>query len=105
MLGMKRRSIVICEPDLQGALAHLRALPYPVGRPASWDRQRLLSLVREAVGRDPNVNAVVDVAPGVVARVKPFGVDLAGWSEDEHRLQVWLFVRGWGTDPGQVVAL
>ncbi len=106
MFGLKKvPKLVISEPDLQGALAHLRALPFAQNLPASWDRQRLIELVREEVGRSPNAGDSFQVAPGVFAQVMPFGVDLFRCPEPEHRLQVWLAVRGWGTDPDQVVEI
>ena len=66
MVGVKQSPpVVVSEPDQQAALAHLRGLPFRQNLPASWDRQRLMDLVREAIGRSPKVGAVADVAPEV----------------------------------------
>lgn len=73
--------------------------------PESWDRQHLLNLIREAVGTSPKVGQSFDVAPGVFGVIKPFGVDLAGISGADGRLQVWLAVRRSGTDPAHVTQL
>jgi hypothetical protein len=106
MIGINRPPIlVISEPDHQGALAHRPTLPFAPGLPHRWDRQRLLGLVRAVVGKRPKVGDVFEVASGVLAQVKHFGVDLAGWSGDDRRLQVCLSIRGWGTDPNHVVEL
>ncbi|WP_341744675.1 hypothetical protein [Azonexus hydrophilus] len=99
--------VVISEPDIDAALDHLRTLPYRPNPPRPWDRQRLLAMLREAIGKSPKIGQVFDVAPGVFAIIKPFGVDLAG--ADAHdcatRLQVWLAIRHGGTDPKQVTKL
>jgi hypothetical protein len=106
MLGLRKPSkYTISEPDLQGALTHLRSLHFGPNLPMSWDRKWLIDEVREKVGSHPKINDTFGVAPGVFATIKPFGVDLLGHSDPEHRLQVWLSTRGWGTDPTQVVEL
>jgi hypothetical protein len=106
MFGTRQKPILaVSEPDLQGALAHLRALPHVPAKPLACDRIRLLDLVREALATRPKVGDVVEVAPGVLAQVKPLGVDLGGWDSNDGRLQVWLSVRGWGTDPSRLTEL
>ncbi len=106
MFGSRPKPIVtVSESDLQGALAHLRALPHVQATPLAWDRKRLLDQVREALATCPKVADVVEVAPGVLAQIKPLGVDLAGWDAHDGRLQVWLFVRGWGTDPSRLTEI
>ena len=103
MFGSRSNPVLaITEPDLVGALAHLRGLPHVPARPTAWDRKRLLDQVREALGAHPQAGDVVEVATGVLAQVKPFGVDLAGCDSYDGRLQVWLYVRGWGTDPSRL---
>lgn len=96
---------MLSEPDLQAALEHLRALPYVPARPSAWDRKRLLDGVREAIGLRPKVGDCAEVAPGVIALIKPFAVDVSGWAERDRRLQVWLYVRSASTDPGRVVEI
>lgn len=106
MFGIKKKPMLtISEPDLQGALAHLRSLPFVSPMPLAWDRKRLIEHVREAFGANQRVNGCADVAPGVLAQIKPLGVDLAGWDDDDLRLQVCLYVRGWGTYPVQIVEI
>lgn len=105
-----RQEIVVSEPDLQAVLEHLRALPHRPSLPASWDRQRLLSRLREVLGERPMLGQCYEAAPGVFAIVKPFGVDLAQGARepaDEHesRLQVWLAIRHCGTDPTRTTRL
>lgn len=101
----KLPTIVVSEPDLDAALAHLRALPYRNPAPSTWERQRLIQAIREAIGTDRSVDRQYGVAPGVFAIVKPFGVDLAGPGEPDGRLQVWLAIRSVGTDPMRVTAI
>lgn len=50
MLRKPRQDLVICEPDIEAALDHLRALPYRPQLPVSWDRKHLLNLLRETIG-------------------------------------------------------
>ncbi|MCY0852530.1 hypothetical protein [Cupriavidus sp. D39] len=81
-------ALVVSEPDLDTALAHLRSLPYQNASPVAWERQRLIQQIREAIGADRHVNGLYGIAPGVFAIVKPFGIDLArGAGEPDGRLQ------------------
>lgn len=105
MFRKTRPTLVVSEPDLQAALAHLRSLPFRANAPASWDRKYVLDLIREAAGSAPKVGDCVQVGPGVYGIVKPFGVDLAGGAAGERRLQVWIAIRSAGTDPANVVEL
>ncbi|QPS78371.1 MULTISPECIES: hypothetical protein [Delftia] len=105
MLGRKKADLVISEPDVQAALDHLRGLPFRPAAPAAWDRKRLLDQIG-AVTAKVEVGDCLDVAPGVYAIIKPFGVDLLrGEGGSDGRLQVWLCVRAWGTDPERVTSL
>lgn len=106
MFGTKKSPILtISEPDLQGALVHLRSLPFAPPMPVAWDRKWLLEQVREAVGKSPKVGDSVQVAPGVYALITTLAADLAGWDAPNGRLQVWLCVRGWFTDPDHLTEL
>lgn len=105
MLRKPRQDLVICEPDIEAALEHLRALPYRPQLPVSWDRKHLLSLLRETIGDKPKANECYGVAPGVFAIIKPFGVDLVSCGEPDGRLQVWLLIRPCGTDPTRITML
>jgi hypothetical protein len=105
MLGTRQQELVVSETDIDAALAHLRTLPYRPQIPMSWDRQHLLDLLREAIGSKPNIDECHDVAPGVYAIIKPFGIDLVSRNEPDGRLQVWLLVRSAGTDPTRVTTL
>lgn len=98
-------SLVTSEPEIQSALEHLRSLPFRPEIPRSWDRQRLVQSIKEAVGSKPRIGDSYDVAPGVFAIIKPFGVDLAGQRDFDPRLQIWLAVRAVGTDPERLVTL
>lgn len=71
MLFGKRPSVVISEPDIQVALAHLRQLPHRKGLPQAWDRQHFLSLLKQAVGSRPKVGEAIAVAPGIFGIIKP----------------------------------
>jgi hypothetical protein len=97
--------IVVSEPDIQAALAHLRQQPHRKGLPQAWDRQHFISLLKQAVGNRPKADQAFAVAPGVFGIIKPFGVDLVGQLEPDGRLQVWLAVRSVGTDPDRVTEL
>jgi len=97
--------LVISEHDIEAALEHLRSLPYRNNLPIAWDRQRLLGLVREAAGARPKIGQLLEIAPGVFGIIKPFGVDMVGWCETDHRLQVWLAVRRTGTNPELIADL
>lgn len=103
MFGRKHPSIVVSEPELVVALEHLRSLPFRPDIPRSWDRQRLVQLIKEAIGLKPKVGDSFDIAPGVFAIIKPFGIDLAGQCDFDERLQVWLAVRTVGTDPSRLI--
>lgn len=98
-------TIVVSEPDIQAALTHLRSLPFRQHAPVSWDRQYVVSLIRNAVGDAPKVGDCLEVGPGVYGVVKPFGVDLAGGPHTDGRLQVWIAIRAAGTDPTNVTEL
>lgn len=104
MFGSKQK-IMISEPDIEAAVEHLRVLPFMPAAPIAWDRKRLLDTLATLVGK-AKCGECIDVAPGVAAIIKPFGVDLArGPSAPDGRLQVWLYVRAWGTDPERVTNL
>lgn len=105
MFRTDKRELVISEADLDAALDHLRKLPYDPKRPYSWDRQHLLNMVREGLGTKPKADNYYLVAPGVFAVIRPFGCDLYGWKEPNHRLQVWLLIRSVGTDPNRIITL
>lgn len=103
MFGSKQE-VVVSETDIEAALTHLKTLTYRASLPLSWDRQRLLNQLREAIGQRPKIDQCHGVAPGVFAIVKPFGVDLVSHEPDE-RLQVWLLIRPCGTDPTRITGL
>ncbi len=105
MFGSNTQEVVVSEIDIEAALDHLRTLPYRAALPAAWDRQRLLNLLREALGQRPKIDQCHSVAPGVFAIVKPFGVDLVSHGEPDGRLQVWLLMRSFGTDPTRITRL
>ncbi|MDX1252318.1 MAG: hypothetical protein IDH49_08765 [Gammaproteobacteria bacterium] len=105
MMFKTHQSLVVTEPDIEDALKHLRSLPFSNPLPKSWDRLRLLSMIRDSIGKAPKVGQLFDIAPGVFGIIKPFGVDLAGQRESDGRLQVWLAVRRVGTDPAHVTEL
>lgn len=98
-------TVVISEPDLQAALAHLRSLPFRANAPALWDRQHVLNLIREGAGSAPKVGDCIEVGAGIYGIVKPLGVDLAGGPHADGRLQVWIAIRSAGTDLANVVEL
>ena len=105
MFGSNKAELVVSEPDVQAALDHLRSLPLRPTAPATWDRKRLLDQIGEVTAK-VKVGDCFDVAPGVHAIIKPFGVDvLKGDGGFDGRLQVWLCVRSWGTDPERVTSL
>lgn len=105
MFGTKKVDLVISETDVQGALDHLRRLPFQPAAPAAWDRKRLIDQIAAETAK-AKIGDCFDVAPGVYAVVKPFGVDLLrGQGRFDGRLQVWLCVRSWGTDPERVTSL
>ena len=105
MFAKQKPTVVISEPDLQAALAHLRALPLRPNRPIAWDRQYVLGLIRETMPKVLKVGDCIDIGPGVYGIIKPFGVDLAGGPPAENRLQVWIALRSVGTDPNSVTEL
>jgi hypothetical protein len=108
MFGNGKQEVVISETDIEAALDHLRTLPYRTARPVAWDRKHLLNLLGGAIGDRPKVDQCHNIAPGVFAMVKPFGVDLASQDEPDGgdgRLQVWLLIRSGGTDPSRITAL
>lgn len=100
-----KREVVVSETDIGAALNHLRTLPHRSSLPVSWDRQHLLNQLREAIGQRPKIDQCYGIAPGVFAIVKPFGVDLASHGESDGRLQVWLLIRPFGTDPTRITGL
>lgn len=102
----KAQTLVVSEPDLDAAIAHLRSLPHQKASPVPWERQRLVQEIREAIGAARHLDGLYSIAPGVFAIVKPFGIDLArGPDEPDGRLQVWLAIRAVGTDPSQVTEI
>ena len=97
--------IVISEPDIAAAVAHLRALPHSAtaALPAEWSRKRFLDTLTATLRANPKAKGALPVAPGVWALVQPFGVDLAGTEYDrDDRRQVWVLLRAVGTDPSRV---
>lgn len=100
--------IVISEPDIAAAVAHLRALPHSAtaAMPAEWSRKRFLDTLTATLKANPRAKGTLAVAPGVWALVQPFGIDLAGaaYDQDERR-QVWVLLRAAGTDPSRVEPL
>lgn len=105
MFGNSKREVIISETDIESALDHLRSLPYRTSLPVSWDRQRLLHQLRDALGQRPKIDQCHCVAPGVFAIIKPFGVDLIAHGEPDWRLQIWLLIRPCGTDPTRITRL
>lgn len=97
--------LVVSEPEVQVVLDHLRALPYQNSQPVPWDRHHLLTLIREALGERPKAYFCYSVAPGVFVIIKPFGVDLVSRGEPDGRLQAWLLIRPFGTDPTRITTL
>ncbi|MCU6501945.1 hypothetical protein LPN04_29555 [Rugamonas sp. A1-17] len=100
--------IVISEPDIATAVAHLKALPYSAtaAMPVEWSRKRFLDTLAAALKANPKAQGSLPVAPGVWALVQPFGVDLAGDAFDrDARRQVWILLRSVTTDPGRVETL
>lgn len=100
-----RQALVISEADIEAALDHLRSLPQTAPLPVNWHRQRLLLQIREAIGKRPKLSDCVPVAPGVFAYIRPSGVDNLSPEEFQGRLQVWLLIRGCGTDPARLIYL
>lgn len=106
-----KQDVVVSETDIEATLNYLRTLPYRSSLPASWDRLRLLRYLRDTIGKCPRINHYYDVAPGVFAIIKPFGVDLAahlnlpGIAEFDGRLQIWLLIRSCHTDPARTTRL
>ncbi len=105
MFRQPKPTIVVSEPDIHAALTHLRTLPFRANAPVSWDRQYVVNLIREAVGRAAKIGDLIEIGPGVYGVVKPFGVDLAGGPHAEGRLQVWIAIRSVGTDPTNITEL
>lgn len=105
MFSVKSQTIVISEPDLQAALAHLRSLPFRPSTPLAWDRQYVLNLVREAIPAKAKVGDWMEIGPGVYGLLKPFGVDLAGAPNAEGQVQVWIAIRSAETDPNQITEI
>ena len=97
--------IVISEPDIAAAVAHLRMLPFSAtgSMPGEWSRKRFLDTLTAILRAAPKTKGVLPVAPGVWALAQPFGVDLAGTTFDlDERRQVLILIRAVGTDPGRV---
>ncbi|MFM0265492.1 hypothetical protein [Paraburkholderia sediminicola] len=99
--------IVISEPDLEAAVAHLRQLPRSVTAqmPLEWSRKRFLDTLKATLRVNPRAKGVLPVAPGVWALIQPYGVDLAGSLDDTSRRQIWILLRSVGTDPAQLTIL
>jgi hypothetical protein len=51
--SLQAPELVISETDIEAALTLLRTLPYRQDMPYQWDRNRFLTFVREAVGKNP----------------------------------------------------
>lgn len=104
MLKKQPREVVISEPDVQAALAHLKALPLSKtsGMPDQWGREWVLQCIREAIDEfSPKAvgeKACVQFGPGLWALLVPYGTDLAG-AEPDSRMQAWVLIRPVGTDP------
>lgn len=99
--------IVISEPDIEAAVAHLRELPHSAtaATPSEWSRKRFLGTLTATLRANPKAKGTLPVAPGAWALVQPFGVDLAGSLDMDERRQVWVLLRSVGTDPTRVEAL
>lgn len=100
--------IVISEPDIAAAVAHLRVLPFSAtaSMPVEWSRKRFLDTLTATLKANPKAKGALPIAPGVWALVQPFGVDLVGTAFDQdERRQVWVLLRSVGTDPGSVETL
>ena len=102
---MGSRDIVVSEPDVQAALAHLCSMPHRDNLPVPWERQFVLDLLREAMPDRAKVDDCFAFAPGLFGVVKPFGTDLQDRDPAESRLQVWIAVRAVGTAPDDVTIL
>lgn len=98
---------VISEPDIEAAVAHLRALPHSAtaSMPVEWSRKRFLDTLTETLRANPKSKDALAVGPGIWALVKPYGVDLAGTFENDERRQVWILIRPCGTDPNRIETL
>ncbi|MDO5947867.1 hypothetical protein [Burkholderia cepacia] len=98
---------VISEPDIEAAVAHLRALPLSAtaSMPVEWSRKRFLDTVTATLRANPKAKGVLAVGPGIWLLVQPFGVDLAGTFENDERRQVWILTRPYGTDPNRIETL
>lgn len=105
MFASSRQEVVVSETDIEAALSHLRSMPHRAPMPLSWDRVRLLSRLREAIGQHPSPDQYYSIGPGLFAVVMPFGVDLASYGEPDGRLQIWLLIRPFGTDPTRTTTL
>lgn len=101
------QQLVISEPDIMAALDHLQTQPYRPPLPKSWDRQRLLNRVLEAIGPRPELDKCYQVGARLYAVIQPFGVDFIsdGQYDDDWRLQVCLLIRPCGTDPTRITNL
>ncbi|MFM0085023.1 hypothetical protein P0D72_40160 [Paraburkholderia sediminicola] len=100
--------IVISEPDIEAAVAHLRRLPQSAAAsmPIEWSRKRFLDTLTATLTANPKAKGALAVAPGVWALVQPFGVDLATSNFDrDERQQVWILLRAVGTDPRRMEVL
>ena len=100
--------IVISEPDIAAAVAHLRMLTFSAtaSMPGEWSRKQFLDTLAATLAANPKAKGVLPVAPGVWALVQPFGLDLAGTTFDQdERRQVLVLLRSVGTDPGRVETL
>jgi hypothetical protein len=99
---------VISEPDIEAAVAHLRALPLATSAsmPREWSRKLFLDRLSATLQANPRAKGALPIAPGVWALLQPYGIDLAGSPAiNDRQLQVWVLLRSVWTDPGRVVPL
>ncbi len=105
MFFTKPPQIVITEPDIEAALAHLRSMPFAPESPVAWDRKEFLDSLMSDVAHAKSGDCI-KVAPGIWAIIHYFGADMLRRSDEfDRRLQVFLVIRGWGTDPSKVTVL
>lgn len=99
--------IVVAEPDVQAAMAHIRNLPFQTKNwPETWNRKFFLDHLASSI-RHTQIGDCIAVAPGVWAVIKPFGFDLSthSFGLSDPRLQACLCIRSCATDLGHVTVL
>lgn len=107
LFNRTQQEIVVNESEIEAALAHLRALPFRTNMPLSWDRNRLLMQLREAIGDSSDLDRLFAVGPGLYAILMPYGVDRSGCADEDpqNRLEAWLLIRPIHTLDGRQTTL